>query len=47
MQTEEYLRQAEAAEADARRATTPEERRTFEDVARLWRQLAERKQPSN
>lgn len=40
---ERYIKQAEEAEAQARNASTPEERRTYEDVARLWRQLAERK----
>jgi ferric-dicitrate binding protein FerR (iron transport regulator) len=43
--TDRYIRQAEEAEAEARRAATPEERRTYEDVARLWRQLAGRRGP--
>jgi len=38
---ERYIRQAEEAEVEARRASSPEERRTYQDVARLWRQLAE------
>lgn len=41
--TDRYIRQAEEAEAEARRAATPEERRTYENVARLWRQLAARR----
>ena len=43
MDVDRYIRQAEEAEAEARRAATPEERRTYQDVARLWRQLAERR----
>ena len=43
--SDRYIRQAEEAEAEARRAATPEERRTYEDVARLWRQLAARRLP--
>ena len=43
MSVQKYLRQAEEAEASARRAATPEERKSYEDIARLWRQLAERK----
>ena len=38
-----YLRQAEQADAMAARAASPEERKAFEDIARLWRQLAERR----
>ncbi len=37
-----YLKQAEQAEALARRASSEQERASFEDIARLWRQLAER-----
>lgn len=37
-----YLKQAEQAESLARRSSTPQERAAFEDIARLWRQLAER-----
>lgn len=37
-----YLKQAEQADDLARRASTPTERTSFEEIARLWRQLAER-----
>ena len=40
---ERYLRQAEQADALARRAQSAEERTAFEDIARLWRQLADRR----
>jgi len=39
---ENYLRQAEQAEALAQRARSPDERESFEAIARLWRGLAER-----
>ena len=38
----DYARQAEQALEMARRASTPEERAAFEEIARLWRQLADR-----
>jgi hypothetical protein len=38
-----YLKQAEQADDLARRAHSAEERAAFEDIARLWRQLAERR----
>jgi len=38
-----YLKQAEQAEAMARRATGAEEKASFEEIARLWRRMAERK----
>jgi len=37
-----YRRQAEQAEDLARRAQNEDERKAFEDIARLWRGLAER-----
>jgi hypothetical protein len=40
---ERYLKQAAQAESLARRAQSPEERQAFDDIARLWRQLAERR----
>lgn len=36
-----YLRQAEQAERLAGRATSPLERQSFEEIARLWRRLAD------
>jgi len=41
----DYARQAEQALEMARRASTPEERAAFEEIARLWRQLAQRGGP--
>jgi hypothetical protein len=38
-----YLKQADHADDLARRAHSPEERAAFEDIARLWRQLADRR----
>lgn len=38
----DYARQAEHAMDMARRSSTPEEKAAFEEIARLWRQLAER-----
>ena len=38
----DYARQAEVAQDLARRASSPEERAAFEEIARLWRQLAQR-----
>lgn len=40
---ERYLKQAEQADALARRAQSAEERAAFQDIARLWRQLADRR----
>ena len=40
---ERYLKHAKQAEDLAKRSQTEEERRAFEDIARLWRQLAERR----
>ena len=39
----EYLRRAKQAESWARDATSPTERAAFEEIAALWRRLAERK----
>lgn len=38
-----YLKRASQADAWARRATTPAERKAFEEIAALWRRLAEQK----
>lgn len=38
----DYARQAELALDMARRASSPDEKAKFEEIARLWRQLAER-----
>ncbi|HYE42664.1 MAG TPA: hypothetical protein VEA15_04655 [Caulobacteraceae bacterium] len=38
---EHYLKQAAHADELARRATTAAERASFEEIARLWRRLAE------
>jgi hypothetical protein len=38
---EDYLKRAWEAEQQARRARTPEERKSFEEIAELWRRLAE------
>jgi hypothetical protein len=43
---ERYLKQAEQAEALAQRASSPQERAAFEDIARLWRDLADRRPAS-
>lgn len=40
---DEYQRRAEEAEAAARRAVSDEERETYEKVAALWRELAQRR----
>ena len=40
---ERYLKHAEQADGLARRDQSEEERKAFEDIARLWRQLAERR----
>ena len=40
-----YRRQAEQAEEMARRAASEDERRSFENIAKLWRGLAERAAP--
>ena len=40
---QDYVKRALEAEEQARRSETPEERKTFQEVAKLWRELAERK----
>lgn len=42
----DHAKQAEIAMDMARRATSPEERKAFEEIAELWRRLAERGQRS-
>lgn len=37
-----YLKQADQAREMAARATSPDERKAFHEIERLWRQLAER-----
>lgn len=39
--TETYVQRAQDAEALAKSARTPEERRAFRDIAAIWRRLAE------
>jgi len=42
MKSEEYLRQAEVCEAEARKQTATALRRQFEFLARQWREFAAR-----
>ena len=42
-ETEGYEQRAEEAEAQARRATSEEERESHLKVAKLWRELAQRR----
>ena len=43
MTDESYESRAKEAEDLARRAETAAERKSFEDIAKIWRDLAERK----